>query len=67
MIQLYTSEKQGGPKLGSILDKPMVVLKGELKVGMEGRGQKKVQGQTEALMEVEMEWQSQQTSIGTVI
>ena len=67
MIQLYTSKKRGGLKLGSMSDKPMAVFKGELKVGEEGRGQKEVQGQKEALMEVEMEWQSQQTSIGTVI
>ena len=53
--------------MGSMSDKPMAVFKGELKVGEEGRGQKEVQGQKEALMEVEMEWQSQQTSMGTVI
>ena len=49
--QLHISRKQVGLKLGSLSHKPMVVLKDKMKVGMDWRGKKEVEGETEEAWE----------------
>ena len=49
--QLHISRKQVGLKLGSLSHKPMVVSKDKMKVRMDWRGKKEVEGETEEAWE----------------
>nr|POE92092.1 hypothetical protein CFP56_29636 [Quercus suber] len=62
--QLHISRKQVGLKLGSLSHKPMVVLKDKMKVGMDWRGKKEVEGETEEAWEEVKKRRWSQTSKG---
>ena len=62
--QLHISRKQVGLKLGSLSHKPMVVSKDKVKVVMDWRGKKEVEGETEEAWEEVRKRRRSQTSKG---
>ena len=62
--QLHISRKQVGLKLGSLSHKPMVVSKDKMKVRMDWRGKKEVEGETEEAWEEVRKRRRSQTSKG---